>query len=882
MLRKLLYAIPLFFLFAWMPQEGKATHNRAGEITYEHLSGSTYRFTIITCTKSSAPADRPSLEVRWDDNSGVDSLPRTNIQTISGYDAQINTYKGTHTFPGPGSYTISVEDPNRNSNVVNIPTSVSKSFCIRTQLVISPFTDGPNNSVRFTKRACNELACIGKTYRHNVGAYDPDGDSLAYELVECRGNNCMPIPNYNFPDECANCQPGPNNNMSINTVNGDLIWDAPQKQGEYNVAIKVKEYDDGKLRGWVVRDMQIKVLSCDDDPPVINEIEDTCVVAGTKIEKKVKAIDTSDGPETITLSADGEPFYVSNSSAIFPGNVSDVDSVSGTFEWQTACSHVRPNEYQVIFEARDEPNPVELVDFESFFIKVIAPAPKNPGATPSGNQIELEWDKHICTNAEGYKIYRRLGTYGYTPDSCETGVPSYTGYQKIGKTNSIDDTTFVDDGNLVHGQEYCYMVTAYFSNGAESIASVEFCAELIKDVPIITHASVGSTNVNTGVDTVRWAKPTEADTVSQYPGPYHYEVFRGNGYSGANNYIGTTDTTDTLAYADTTFIDSNVNTVDGPHTYKAILFSGSDTVGSTNEASTPYLSFTPNDEQLLLSWNENVPWTNTQYEVYRLDTVSGNFNLIGTTTDQEFLDTGLTNQVEYCYYVKTIGSYSSSSGLVDPIINFSQIGCAEPEDRTPPCPPAVSADPFCRSFYADVFWPIPPRSCGHDVAQYRLYHKDSLGGEFELLSEHPVRTDTSFRYRNEASIAGCFAVKAIDSSGNVSGLGDSTCIDNCPVYELPNVFTPNGDKVNDRMVPVRSRYVKKVDMVVRNRWGQVVYRTNDPAIEWDGTHEGSGKPVSEGVYYYLCRVYTTRLSGEKVIELKGQVQVLRGDPEKKP
>ena len=859
---------------------GNSTHNRAGEIVYEHVGGSTYKFTVTTCTKSSAPADRPRLEVDWGDGSGVDSIPRTNINQISGYDAQLNTYTAEHTFPGAGTFTISIEDPNRNSGVVNIPNSVSKSFCIRTQLLISPFSNGANNSVRFTKQACNELACSETIYKHNLGAYDPDGDSLAYELVRCRGNGCDPIPDYGYPDECNNCTPGPANDMSIDKQTGDLIWDSPQKQGEYNVAIKVTEYRNGRKMGWVVRDMQIKVLSCNDDPPEIKDMGDTCVVAGTKLEKEITATDPN-VPENVSLDATGEPLLLQNSPAIFPQGVNAPDSVTGSFEWQTTCDHVRKDDYQVLFEARDEKNPVSLVDFESYFIKVVAPAPKNPSAIPSGNSIELEWDKSACTNASGYYIYRRLGTYGYNPDTCQTGVPSYTGYSKIGSTSTVTDTMFVDDGDLVHGQKYCYMVTAYFDNGAESIASKEFCAELIKDVPIITHASVGSTDVNTGIDTVRWAKPTELDTVTQYPGPYHYEIYRSDGYGSATDSIGRTNTADTLAYTDTTFIDPNLNTRDGPHSYRVELYSDGDLVGETNVASTVYLTFTPNDERLRIEWNEQVPWTNNQYELFRYDSLSNSFAQIATVSEQEFLDTGLTNGVEYCYYVKSIGDYSSS-GLVDPIINFSQIGCATPEDRTPPCPPSIAAEPDCPSFYADLSWPLPDPSCGGDVAGYRVYRMPTPDGTYKPIAKLNERDQRSYRFKNDSSIAGCYALSAIDSAGNESDIGDSVCVDNCPVYKLPNVFTPNQDGVNDQMKPVRSRYIEKIEMTIRNRWGQVVYKTEDPAIEWDGKHRNSGEPVPEGVYYYNCRVHTVRLSGTVTEERTGQVQLLRGDPQRNP
>ena len=54
-----------------------ATHNRAGEITYEHLGGLKYRVTIVTYTKISAPADRDSLELDWGDGSPLESIPRS-------------------------------------------------------------------------------------------------------------------------------------------------------------------------------------------------------------------------------------------------------------------------------------------------------------------------------------------------------------------------------------------------------------------------------------------------------------------------------------------------------------------------------------------------------------------------------------------------------------------------------------------------------------------------------------------------------------------------------------------------------------------------------------------------------------------------------------
>ena len=126
-------------------------------------------------------------------------------------------------------------------------------------------------------------------------------------------------------------------------------------------------------------------------------------------------------------------------------------------------------------------------------ITVVTPAPPDLVASPVGNNINLIWDKSPCTNAIGYKIYRRNGFYGYVHGHCETGVPAYTGYVEIATDTGVYDTTFTDTNNgngLIHGIDYCYMVIAYFNDGAESFASNEACTTLIKDVPIITNVSV--------------------------------------------------------------------------------------------------------------------------------------------------------------------------------------------------------------------------------------------------------------------------------------------------------------------------------------------------------------------------------------------------------
>ena len=128
---------------------------------------------------------------------------------------------------------------------------------------------------------------------------------------------------------------------------------------------------------------------------------------------------------------------------------------------------------------------------------------------------------------------------------------------------------------------------------------------------------------------------------------------------------------------------------------------------------------------------------------------------------------------------------------------------------------------------------------------------------------------------NLTSVAGCYAVVAVDSFFNVSNFSNVVCVDNCPEYELPNVFTPNGDGNNELVIPISNKYVESVEMTIYNRWGSFVYETTDIDINWDGTHMSNGQPVPEGVYYYVCKINEIRLTGLEQRELTGFIQLFR-------
>jgi gliding motility-associated-like protein len=66
--------------------------------------------------------------------------------------------------------------------------------------------------------------------------------------------------------------------------------------------------------------------------------------------------------------------------------------------------------------------------------------------------------------------------------------------------------------------------------------------------------------------------------------------------------------------------------------------------------------------------------------------------------------------------------------------------------------------------------------------------------------------------------------------------------------EMPTIFTPNGDGINDYFTPVSYSKIKNYTILIVNRWGNVIYNNSNLLSGWDGT--SNGKECSEGVYFW--------------------------------
>ncbi len=245
---QLIKRLSLFVLAILIIHPIVATHNRAGEITYEHIGEYTYRIKLVVYTYTKAPADNPQKEIRFGD--GTSAMVDRVYEVYLPNDYKKNTYLIQHKYPGPGTYVISFEDPNRNEGIRNIPNSVNIVFSLKTILQINSSL-GVNSSPYFENPPIG-MALVDSIFIYNSKATDPDGDSLSYKLTECLGENLLPINNYQYPEASIS--------FDIDPVNGDLIWNKPIYLDLYSVAIEIEEWRSGIKIGSVIRDMQFEVV----------------------------------------------------------------------------------------------------------------------------------------------------------------------------------------------------------------------------------------------------------------------------------------------------------------------------------------------------------------------------------------------------------------------------------------------------------------------------------------------------------------------------------------------------------------------------------------------------------------------------------------------
>ena len=149
--------------------------------------------------------------------------------------------------------------------------------------------------------------------------------------------------------------------------------------------------------------------------------------------------------------------------------------------------------------------------------------------------------------------------------------------------------------------------------------------------------------------------------------------------------------------------------------------------------------------------------------------------------------------------------------------------------------------------------------------QYNVYI--NYQNQWVKLNQLPI-TDTTYVLQSDTLEVGNYNVKVVTTNGGYTS--ESNYV-NCfqpepPIIVIPNVFSPNGDGVNDLFTIQNLLLYDYRSIIIYNRWGKVVYSSNQYNNDWDG------KNVADGVYFIVVNI----LNGGVLQEFSGTLTILKG------
>lgn len=244
--------------FCLLPLLVQATHIKSSYISYTRDAQNPRKlhFTLTLYTNHFSQAEDPEVEVRMGDGNRV-IVPRASVVPYSkNHDQEI--FNWTYTYAMPGMFTVAWWNENNNNGIINLPQpSDQLAGYVYTDVIVGGVTANLNNGIQLAGAPVLE-AYTGEAMRHNLLAYDLDGDQLSYQLVApkttTRTGEVGYIGGYRFPE-----------GLTINQF-GELYWENPGTKGQYLISLLITERREGRLMGSTVVDMTFNVSERTEQP----------------------------------------------------------------------------------------------------------------------------------------------------------------------------------------------------------------------------------------------------------------------------------------------------------------------------------------------------------------------------------------------------------------------------------------------------------------------------------------------------------------------------------------------------------------------------------------------------------------------------------------
>ncbi|MFN0032353.1 MAG: PKD domain-containing protein [Flavobacteriales bacterium] len=748
-------------------------------------------------------------------------------------------------------YTITYSRCCRNASIVNLdnPQDQGTTITVHIPGVNEVNAAEPNSSAQFVNFPPVAL-CANAEFWFDASASDVDGDSLSYHF-------CTPFQGGD-PDFPA---PAPANFLNLNPVDFDagftydypvtsnpqLLIDPETGQmngtateiGRYTLAICVDEFRDGVLINTIMRDFQFNVTLC--DPNIIaSTSQEVQFCVGDPVQFANNSTNGSTffwdfGVENI----DSDTSIVEFPSYTFPTGGSYTVMLVANPGWQCAdTAYSTVSSFSVISPVINVGAYQCINDEDTYSFTVTGNASANAlytwnfgaGSIPATSTLQSPGMVQMNGESASFEISVVVTDFG-CPESAQVslsnepdpvaGIIEQTifcdglGYQFTNESNEAETYLWT----MLNAGQWTQISTAtnpYYWFAEPGVYTVELFAAAPNTCPDSTTTQVEIS--------------AALNTFFQDQGP---QCFEGNSFSFTAEGFNESDATFAWSFGNvaspsvSTSLSVNAVTYNqtGWHTITLTIFEN-----TCSETYTDSVWVVQNFENDFAVNSE--PACPPAMMSYQAESVAG----VPVYYSWNFGDGGVSSSAGGNYYYNDVGSYNVS------VTAYTMYGCVESETAYFPNAAAVLTTPI-------PGFSITPQIL--DILEPTVQVADSsIGGVtcFYMMSDGGESNDCEFTYEwSEAGIQTItqFVTNEQGCSASITG----QVFINGFLFFAPNTFTPNNDGLNDIWLP-ESTGITMYTLRIFNRWGEVIFETNDWTLPWTGQVHNGDYFAQDGVYFY--------------------------------
>jgi gliding motility-associated-like protein len=879
--------------------ESFAGHIIGGDIYYDYLGNDQYAITMIVY-KNCAENPNGTLPTGFDPTTSIGvfetatgdlvdeitiDLSDALIEEVeavlqnpcyiipSGVCIQQGRYTATITLPPiAGGYTISYQRCCRADAIINLidDQGMTLAVTIPDEALIA----GNNSSARFVNLPPVSL-CLGADFFMDHQATDPDGDQLVYSF-------CSPL-NGASPDNPIASPPAPppyndvvwdngftpssplpgNPQFSIDASTGYLTGVANQL-GDYVIGICVSEIRNGQVINTVMRDFQFRVVNCLEAVADFSSIENSSydVCSGLTV-----TFDNLGPPNPTTFYHwdFGVPLIETDTSNL----------VTPTFVFPAAGI------YEVVLTAN--PGwPCEDVEIQVYTVY----PPVIPTITVGSYECIDLFDTYDFSVSGSYSaladISWNFGTGAIPATSANDNPanvrlpensPSWTITVQVEDNGCIgtDTETIInapDAAASIQPQDvFCNGLTYDFSSNSLNATSHTWDfgglgTEDLSDIlnPTYQYVTGGTYEVSlyvTGTNSCNDTSTISFD-IAENPVPYFEPQ---SAQCLANNSFG--------------FEAEGATTLNPQYTWS---FGPSSNIGSSTVAEPSGISFnTPGYHPVTLtisesgcseSYTDSVGVAQHILPDFQVESISGCPGLVAqvvAVTESvvpvnyiwDFGNGALSSQGITVQTYDMPGSYSITATA------FTNEGCYDSLTMTFPNAVTIYPNP-------DASFTIDPQVMDIAYAETHIASVYQDGTCQYFMSDGGEISDCEFDYSWTASGRQTITHYVTSPQGCTSSATGEITIQGFTFY-APTSFSPNNDGINDFWLPVMTG-ITSIDIRIYNRWGDLIYHSNDLNRPWSGQIDSGNHYAANGSYNYRILAQDLTLQSH---EFTGSFMVIR-------